>query len=119
MELQDWEGKELDKDILLVGNKIYSPETCRFVDHIVNSFIEDRSASRGDFMIGVSFMKRHKKFLAQCRNPFSKKGECIGRFDDEISAHNAWKRKKHEHALRLASMQKDSDVAFALSVRYL
>lgn len=31
MEQQDWEGKELDKDIRVRGNKLYSPTTCLFV----------------------------------------------------------------------------------------
>lgn len=118
MEEQDWQGKELDKDILVAGNKVYSPDSCKFVDQILNTFIEDRAASRGNFMIGVSFNKSHGKFAAQCRNPFSKKGESIGYFDDELSAHKAWKARKHEHAVKLASMQKDSDIAYALHNRY-
>lgn len=34
MEKQDWEGKELDKDIL--GASVYGPETCIFVHKTVN-----------------------------------------------------------------------------------
>lgn len=37
MENQDWKGKQLDKDIRVKGNKIYSPETCSFVSHAVNT----------------------------------------------------------------------------------
>ena len=38
METQAWKGKELDKDILIAGNKIYSPETCIYVPQWLNSF---------------------------------------------------------------------------------
>lgn len=33
MEKQDWESKELDKDLLSGESKIYSPETCCFISH--------------------------------------------------------------------------------------
>ena len=33
MAAQDWEGMEIDKDILFPNNKIYSPETCVFINH--------------------------------------------------------------------------------------
>ena len=36
MEKQDYKGKELDKDILIQGNKVYSPETRIFVDKTIN-----------------------------------------------------------------------------------
>lgn len=33
---QDWKGKQLDKDIVKLGNKEYSPSTCVFVSNSVN-----------------------------------------------------------------------------------
>ena len=43
METQDWQGKELDKDILFPGNKHYSPDNCVFVgrDNFVAVFYGD------------------------------------------------------------------------------
>lgn len=38
---QDYEGKELDKDLLLPGNKLYSKETCVFINKALNNFITE------------------------------------------------------------------------------
>lgn len=38
MQTQHWEGKELDKDILFPGNKVYGPDTCVFVGKRLNTF---------------------------------------------------------------------------------
>lgn len=119
MEKQDWKGNEIDKDLLFVGNKIYSPDTCAFVDGVTNKFITDRAADRGACAIGVYFEESTGIFQAYCNNPFTKKQERIGRFKDEISAHLAWKKRKHELACQLAELQTDERVAAALRVRYL
>lgn len=62
MKQQDWEGKQIDKDILFPCNKIYSPETCCFVTNDVNMFIVESTASRGKYLIGVSFDKERYLF---------------------------------------------------------
>ena len=53
MKAQDWKNKQLDKDILKAGNKIYSPETCVFVDQSINKLIMDNSSVRGGLPQGV------------------------------------------------------------------
>jgi hypothetical protein len=119
METQEWLGKELDKDLLSQGNKIYSPETCVFVDLNVNHFILDRSAKRGDFPIGVSFDKVRGKFQSYCGNPFTGKSSNLGYFDCPEKAHEAWRKRKHELACQLADLQTNERVANALRSRYL
>lgn len=116
MEQQDWEGKQLDKDLLFKGNKVYGPETCIFIDGIVNSFILESGLIRGDYMIGVH--KTGKSFRATCCNPFTKKQEKLGTFLTEIEAHQAWLSRKLEHAVTLAQLQSDERVAEALISRY-
>jgi hypothetical protein len=118
MEKQDWQGKELDKDLLYKGNKIYSPKTCVFIDRILNSFVVERDASRGKYPIGVYWNENHKKYIARCQNPFSKKYEYLGRFDNPQEAHHAWLNKKKELAELLAEQQTDSRIALALRKRY-
>ena len=118
MESQDWQNKQLDKDILSSGSKIYSPETCAFVDRDTNIFITDSASARGNLPIGVAFNQRTGKYQARCGNPITKKRESLGYFQCEKSAHAAWKARKHAIALDLAKMQSDHRVASALMLRY-
>lgn len=118
MECQDFEGMQLDKDLLFEGNKVYSKETCVFVTRGVNLFTSDRGNDRGEWLIGVCWDKGSNKFLAQCSNPFTKKIEHLGLFAFEQEAHNAWVKRKLELAHQLASTQTDERVAKALIMRY-
>ena len=120
-EEQDWEGKQLDKDLLKEGNKIYSSEYCIFVDRKINSFVIDRSNDRGKYMLGVCWHKNTGKFKSSCRNPFTGTQETLGYFIDELEAHSTWKTHKHELACQLADSEYCTDprLAEALRTRYL
>jgi hypothetical protein len=118
METQPWAGNQLDKDILVPGNKVYSPETCVFVSSALNSFLLDHGRARGKWPLGVGPHKMTGKFRARCSNPFTGKEESLGMFSDPADAHEAWRARKHEHALRYADMQSDPRVADALRSRF-
>ena len=118
MTTQDFEGNQLDKDLLFEGNKVYGPETCVFVSGAVNSFTIDRGNDRGEFLIGVSWHKGAGKFKVSCSNPFTKKGEHLGLFTCEQEAHQAWLKRKLELAYELSYEQLDERVAEALINRY-
>lgn len=118
MEAQDFEGMQLDKDLLFEGNKVYSPETCVFVTGEVNGFTNDVGNGRGEWLIGVYWHKASEKFRAKCRNPFTKTQEYLGCFDCEQEAHQAWLKRKLELAHELAAIQTDPRVAKALIDRY-
>jgi hypothetical protein len=115
---QDWQGRQLDKDLLIPGNRVYGPQTCVFVSAKLNSFTIDNAADRGEFPIGVSWYKRGEKFAARCRNPFTGRNEHLGYFTCPDAAHEAWRKRKHELSLQLAAEQTDPRLAAALATRY-
>lgn len=90
METQDWEGKELDKDIILLGNKVYCPDMCVFVDSRINLFIKERSKTT-NLPIGV-FLERSGKYRA------SGHGKYLGSYITPEEAHKAWLAFKLEKA---------------------
>jgi len=118
MDQQDWHGKCLDKDIIVPGSKLYSPETCAFVLQATNLFVIARDASRGEYPIGVYLLKRTGKYQAQCKNPFTGKKEHLGYFSTPEEAHEAWRKRKHELAQLVAATESDIRVVEALKKRY-
>lgn len=115
---KDHIGKHLDKDILSDGVSVYSPKTCCFIDPRLNLFLTDHAAARGSFLCGVHFDKQSGKFKSQCSNPFTKKRECLGFFENEKDAHIAWLKRKHKIACMYADLQSDTRVSFALRNMY-
>lgn len=118
METQEWEGKQLDKDILLPSNKEYGPDTCVFVDLKTNSFLNEKQNARGQWPIGLYFDKKRGKFKSQCKDIITGKEKFLGYYDDPQSAHKAWLTFKLEQAYILAAEQTDPRVAAALIDRY-
>ena len=88
------EGNEnpfhLDKDLLIKGNKVYSESTCVFIPSEINSLLINCTASRGEYLIGVSWHKTKKAFVAQV-NKNKGKQEHLGFFNTEVEAFNAYK----------------------------
>lgn len=115
MEQQEWEGKELDKDLLVKGNKKYSSDTCLFVSKQVNLFMTDSSATRGIYPIGVTVNK--SRYQARCRE-LGGKQKHLGLYDTPEEAHSAYKKFKAKLAIELAEQQSDGRIAKALLERY-
>lgn len=120
MQQQDWEGRQLDKDLLVRGNKVYSPGTCCFLSGKVNSFLIEGTAREGQGrLIGTQWEKRGNKFVARCKNPFTLKAEYLGTFSSERDAHQVWLDYKLKLARLLAENESDERVALAIVNRYL
>ena len=92
------DGYVLDKDILIQGNKIYSPDTCCFVPPYINGLLASNVKKRGDYKIGVHL--KDNKYIAQC--DIDKYPTYIGRFDNENDAHEAYKKAKYGEIRRVA-----------------
>ena len=87
------EGFELDKDLLIKGNKVYNESTCVFIPAEINSLLIKCTASRGEHLIGVCWHKRDKVFMATVSKNKGKQ-EHLGSFKTEIEAFNAYKEAK-------------------------
>lgn len=64
MQKQDWQNKQLDKDIIKPLNKMYSPETCAFVTPAENHILCDSKSIRGKYPKGVCYHKQNNNFIA-------------------------------------------------------
>ena len=96
------EGFYLDKDILIKGNKIYSPETCCFVPNCINIIFANRR-ERGDYPVGVH--KQGNKFVAQL-NIFGER-KAVGRFDTPEEAFECYKLNKENYIKEVADKWQD------------
>lgn len=117
MEKQDWKDKQIDKDLLVEGNKVYGPEFCCFLRQSVNNFIVDRRNKRGKYKIGVYFDKIKGKFKSQCNDGSGNKVS-LGYYETEDEAHKAWRTYKAKMAQKIASEETDHRIINALLVRY-
>ena len=80
----------LDKDLLVKGNKVYSEDSCVFLPQEINQILVKRTASRGEYLIGVCWSKTHKAFKAQVGKNKGKR-EHLGYFKTELEAFKAYK----------------------------
>ena len=89
----DVKGFDLDKDLLVKGNKVYSEDSCVFIPTEINSLLVKRTASRGEYLIGVYWRNTNKAFVAMVRKNKGKQ-EFLGYFKTELEAYNAYKTAK-------------------------
>ena len=109
---QDWQGLELDKDIKVKGNKVYSPEACLFIPGSLNSLLTDNAARRGRYPLGVSWDKSSGKF--QARINCNGKSKYLGLFTTAEEASQAY-----QSARRNKIQQLIDDNVYPAATRYL
>jgi hypothetical protein len=98
------EGYQLDKDLLIKGNKLYSEDTCVFIPKELNVLLTKSAASRGLLPIGVA--KHGKGFKTRCS--VSGKEKYLGLFDTPELAFAAYKTFKEAYIKEQAEVYKDS-----------
>lgn len=97
------DGYQLDKDVIVSKNKIYSPNTCCFVPKEINSVIK-RVGFRRDKYIGTT--KNYNKYGAS----ISKYGKHIslGYYYNIEDAYLAYKKAKEDYLKELANKYKEN-----------
>lgn len=108
-------GNQLDKDILVIGNKVYSPETCVFVPQRINALLLISEPSDRKFPLGVSFDKRRNSYLAQCRSA-QRITKYLGAFKEPFDAHRAWQKFKSRVITEVASDYSATDQRVSASL---
>jgi hypothetical protein len=106
METQDWEGKQLDKDLKVLGNMVYSPDTCLFISPDLNRFLNENHNSRGEFPIGV-YLKSEGRYGCICGKKYH------GYFDTILDSHLQWISEKIKYIDEFIETS-DNDVKIAL-----
>ena len=97
---------ELDKDILLKGNKVYSENTCCFVPAEINGLFINCAKTCGDLPIGVWFDKQKGKYKADV-SVGRKKRKRLGSFSTPEEAFYVYKREKEKYIKEVANKWKD------------
>lgn len=94
----------LDKDILIKGNKIYSPNTCVFAPQGINTLFTKRQNDRGKHPIGVT-LGRSGKYEVWCNIKGRQKYESS--YDNVEDAFNKYKLTKEFEIKRVADTYKE------------
>jgi hypothetical protein len=96
------EEMNLDKDILVKGNKVYSPETCIFAPKNINILFIKSSAARGNLPIGVTLSRN--SYMMQYHD---ENGKLINAaFKNSSEAFQAYKNGKERTIQKVAEKYK-------------
>jgi len=96
---------EIDKDILIKGNKIYSEETCIFVPKQINTLFTKCNSWRGDLPIGVHQVGKTECYKMACGDGTPKRIVISG-FKTPEDAFYAYKETKESVIRRHAEKYK-------------
>lgn len=85
-------GYHLDKDLLVKGNKVYSPDTCCLIPVELNTFLNDNPAVRKSLPLGVTKRTIGNNYQAAMSIENTRKH--LGYYKTPEEAHQAYKKAK-------------------------
>ena len=100
---------ELDKDILLPGNKIYGPDTCIFVPKRINDlFIHIHGRVDNGLPAGVTYSEKTGTYkvsaMLTCDDSDKKKNVVLGYYDTIEEAFDVYKEHKKAEIIYIADL---------------
>ena len=103
MSSQDWEGKQLDKDLIVEGNKHYSPATCVFLSARVNMALQ--ATSNRERKSGLPQGVYRSTSVAEsyyAKSSFGGKDSYLGSYSSIALAEQAYRDRVRLNLLRLS-----------------
>lgn len=97
-------GYELDKDILIKGNKKYSENTCCFVPKEINMQFVKSDKIRGEYPIGVSVVRSTGKYITQIKR--KRIGKYCSLSSSVEEAFDKYRQAKEDYIKHLADFYK-------------
>ena len=94
------EGWQLDKDILKKGNKIYSPDNCRFVPREINFLFININTTKG-------FSVHGKYYKAQC----CINGKQIYKYTKDLNEAISWYKSTKENNIKIMAEKYKNDLS--------
>lgn len=103
---------ELDKDILLPGNKLYSPDACIFVPKRINDlFVHIHGRTNNGLPTGVTYSEKTGMYKVTARlthegTEKKKKNVILGYYDTMEEAYEVYKEHKKAEIIYIADLYK-------------
>jgi hypothetical protein len=120
MQTQDWETKQLDKDIKVPGNKEYGPTVCLWVSSQINSLFNTGALAKSGLPVGVT---KHWSGRFEVGVSFgTSKRSYVGSFKTVREAADAYVKAKAEAIALAADKEPDpiiQEAVRAFGVHYL
>jgi len=116
---QDWEDQEIDKDILIPGNRHYSPDTCAFVSRRMNNLFKTVHGSTSDLPMGVHYdnepRRRNKPYGVRLVR-FNERIR-LGRYATVEEAYSVYLNAKADYIYDVAVLERDTRILPAIVAR--